>query len=472
MATRLHFGGLLLVAIFGCLSNVNLRAQESTMSAVLASTPDRANAILYFDAKSVREFTKGTPLHDDLPESLGEIQIAGNLDLKTLETTWEIGYASFPSLPEANWIAKGVGGYVDTISGFKAIWSPRNSYLVPVGGNTLGVVRPSDRRLAGRWLSKETGANVSPYLKNLAEQGNKFVSVLLAVDLENAWSPIAIQQRIETLESLKKADIKSVANMLATIKGVRVLANRQNLDDCIISLDFGTSPASLLPVASAFFEEVLSRNNSSIPEASKWKPSVESNSLRFRGAITPATLDDLLGFFSLQRQASNVSSSDLKEPVNTTSESITLETTKSYYAKTSGLIKRVRDYSASNTGDRAQWNARMARRIDELPTLNVDPEMIDYGSKISQALRGNAVTLQQANISNATNAVVSATSGGFGNSFYGVGNGYFNDGNSPYQFKAMARGEGYSSYREMISDIDQMEADFRKRMTAKYKVQF
>jgi hypothetical protein len=433
---------------------------------VLGSTPERANAILYFDAPSVREFTKGTPLHDDLSEKLGEVRIAAGLDLKTLEPNWEIGYVTVANLPDANWLAKAVGGYADSIADKPVVWSPRNAYLVPNGNSVLGVVRPADRKLAGRWLKKETSGSAA-YLQKQAAQGLKFISVLLAVDLEDVWSPWAIQQRIESMESLKGADLKSISSVMSSIKGLRVIASRKNLDECIISLDFGNSPASLLPVAKNFFVEVLERNHSSIPEASKWTASVDGNTLSFRGTISPATLDDMLGLFTLQQQASSLPTNKSTEELTASSDSAVIEASKAYFAKTSSIIKRVRDYSAGNTGERAQWNARMANRIDELPTLNVDPELIEFGANVSQGLRGNAVTLQQTNITSSTNAMINA-----GNAYGYNNNGYYNDGNSPLQYRAMARGVGFSAYKELISAIDQMEGDIRRRMTEKFKVQF
>ena len=75
-----------------------------------------------------------------------------------------------------------------------------------------------------------------------------------------------------------------------------------------------------------------------------------------------------------------------------------LEASKEYFSKVTGIVDRVRNYSASNTGDRAQWNARLANRIDELPTLNVDSDLVDFGVRVSKGLRGNVVAMQQANI--------------------------------------------------------------------------
>ena len=350
-------------------------------------------------------------------------------------------------------------------------------------GNVLGIVRPSDRKLVSRWLNKEVGSGSSEYLKKHAVQGSKFISLLLAVDLQDTWSPIALEQKLVGFESLKGLDMKSVATTLSSVHGIRIIVGRRNLNECIISLDFGSSPANLLPVATNFFVEVLQRSQSSMPEASKWVASLDGNTIAFRGSVTVESLDHLLGIFSVHRQAANIPSADLEPIQDPTSESALLETNKTYYAKSTNIIKRVRDYSASNTGSRAQMNGQMARRLDDLPTLNVDPELVNFAVAVSQGLRGNMVALQQTNIQANATALANnagATSTGYQGGYVGAYGGwhaghsytYYDDSNSMNRYADMAQAQGNYSYRELIAQIDAMEAEIRRRMTEKYKVQF
>jgi len=457
---------LLLVA---CTLSLSLRSnsQEPSLADVLASSPDRPNALFYMDTPLVRKFVTGTPLFAELSDKLGEVRIASELDFKTLEPTWEVGYATVSGLPDASLVAASVGGYVDSIAGKTVVWSPRKSYLVPMPGGVLGLVRPSDRKLASRWLNKETSGGGVSYLQKQAAQGTKFISVLLAIDLEDVWSPITIKQRLEALESLKSADKNAIAATLSTIKGMRVIVSKKNLEESIISLDFGTSPSGLLPVAKAFFVEVLARNHSAIPEASTWNASVDGNTLSFRGKIAPETLDDLIGIFTVHGQVDPSSSND-SSSANNSAEAKAVGAAKTYFDKTASIVKRVKDYSATNSGDRAQWNGRMAKRLDDLPTLNVDPALVDYATKVSQALRGNMVNIQQTNIAGGTNAIVNSGVSAYGNAY----NGYYYDVNSPYQYLASARGQAFSSYREVIAQIEEMERTIRREMTDKYQFQF
>ena len=255
-----------------------------------------------------------------------------------------------------------------------------------MGDELVGMVRPADRQLVSRWLKNEKG-RASGFLTKHALQSSQFFAALLAVDLEDVWSPIALQDKLTGFTSIKAINSKQLISLLSSIRGSRVVVSKKNLDDCIVSIEFGSSPEFLLPVAKDFFVEVLDRNQSSIPDASDWTPSVDGNVLAFRGKISPATLDDLIGVFTAQHLQDRLSRSESESSGN--SEQLVLNASKAYFDKVVGIVDRVRSYSAHGTGDRAQWNARLANRIDELPTLNVDSDLIDFGVRISSGLRGN-----------------------------------------------------------------------------------
>lgn len=161
-----------------------------------------------------------------------------------------------------------------------------------------------------------------------------------------------------------------------------------------------------------------------------------------------------------------------------------LTATKAYFVKILGYIKRVRDFEAQNTGERASINGTYARLIDEMPTLTVDKELVDFGVRISQALRGNMVTLQQINISmaeakvvnNAGVPVVGVSAGYYGGYFGGVYYSrpgyYYDQSNAPYKYDAVAAAQGYFYYRAVIAKIDEAVGLIRRRMTDKFQVQF
>ena len=169
--------------------------------------------------------------------------------------------------------------------------------------------------------------------------------------------------------------------------------------------------------------------------------------------------------------------------------SLIAENTRDYFKKVIVQVHRVRDYSASNTGERAQWNGNTANRIDQLPTLNIDPDMVNFGAEVAKALRTNMVSMQMTNIATGAAAVANdagtqgfstATAGGryaggvssaLANYGYGGGGGFV-DPNSPVKYFQLGQAQGNSAFKQMIAQLEQALSDMRRTMTDRYKIQF
>jgi hypothetical protein len=137
----------------------------------------------------------------------------------------------------------------------------------------------------------------------------------------------------------------------------------------------------------------------------------------------------------------------------------------------------------------------MANRLDELPTLDVDPQMVMFGAEVAKALRNNMMSMQLVNIAQGAAAVASdAGTSGFstataGGTYAGSGGGYggygyggygsygsyggnFVDPNSPVKYYQLGQARGNSSFKELMAQLEQSIADMRRVMTDKYKIQF
>jgi len=474
------------------------RANEPSLGDVLQSCPKPANAILHGDVNAIRTLSMGTPLEFDMPAGVDRVKIAAELNFSTLQPSWEIGYAAMKAAPNADAIAKRLGGYVDSVNNRPVIWTPNQMYLVPLQNEVLSIVRPADRKFLGQWLKRDRSPSVSDYLKRAAGAQLGDVAALIAVDLEDLMSAEILEQNLVGLKSLAGKDVKKIARAIAGMQGVTLSVNKGSLAETVITLEFKEAPAELAPIAKTFFNEVFERRGSAIGDFSKWSQTASSDGkvLKFTGEITHEALDDLLGLFTIHRHTNgnNAAASDNADaikpaPAQESSASVIAENSKEYFKKVTQVVHRVRDYSANNTGERAQWNANMANRIDEMPTLNIDVDLVQFASEVAKALRTNSVSMQLTNIASGaqavandagstgdTSAVFSGTSVqnlGYGYASFGYGgNGNYADPNSPTKYYQMGQAKGNASFKQMMAQMEQAISDMRRTMTNKYKVQF
>jgi hypothetical protein len=480
-------------------SAVFCNAAEPTMLDVLKSCPKTANAFVQGDLVALRKLTLGSPLQADLPSNVSRVRIAAELDLEALQPDWEIGYAALDKMPTAEAIAQREAGYVDTLGNRSIVWTPNERYLIPLADNVLSIVRPADRKFVGQWLKKDRSNTISPYLQQWAATELANFSTLISVDLEDVVSAEVLLEKLPRAKSLTGRNIQAVAKSISELKGMSIEVAKDALN-ATVSIEFKTPATELQPVAKDFFAEVLAVRGISLSEYSSWKvqSTNEGKTFVFTGPISAQTLDDLLGMFTLHRGSSSVeaaSNTSTSAPSSTapTSESVIAENTKNYFKKVVNTVHRVRDYSANNTGERAQWNGNMANRIDELPTLDVDQQMVMFGAEVAKALRNNMMSMQLVNISQGAAAVANdAGTSGFstataGGTYAGSGGGYggyggygsygsyggnFVDPNSPVKYYQLGQARGNSSFKELMAQLEQSIADMRRIMTDKYKIQF
>ena len=469
---------------------------EPSMLDVLRSCPKTANAIVQGDMVALRKLTLGSPLHEDLPGNVVRVRIAAELDLESFQPDWEIGYAAVEKTSTAESIALREGGYVDTLQGRSIVWTPNEMYLVPLADNVVSIVRPADRKFVGQWLKKDRSNVISSYLQQVAGRLTDRQSVSIAVDLEDVLSMGVLNEKLAQSKSLQGKNIEAIAKSLSSVQGITISVASDALEATVL-IDFLNAPTELTPVAKAFFAEVLTARGMQLDEFSQWKMSAvsEGKTLSFTGPIASETLDDLLGMFTVHRASRGVTpvtktDSPATPTAPQTSPSVVAENTKDYFRKVINIVHRVRDYSANNTGERAQWNGNMANRIDEMPTLEVDPQMVMFGAEVAKSLRSNSMSMQLTNISQGAAAVAAdagtgafstatavGTMAGMGYGYGGYGNygsygGNFVDPNSPVKYYRMGQAQGNTSFKELMARLEQSLADMRRTMTEKYKIQF
>jgi hypothetical protein len=466
---------------------------EPSMLDVLRSCPKTANAMVQGDMVALRKLTLGSPLHEDLPGNVVRVRIAAELDLESFQPDWEIGYAAVEKTSTAESIALREGGYVDTLQGRSIVWTPNEMYLVPLADNVVSIVRPADRKFVGQWLKKDRSNVISSYLQQVAGRLTDRQSVSIAVDLEDVLSTGVLNEKLAQSKSLQGKNIEAIAKSLSSVQGITISVASDALEATVL-IDFLNAPTELTPVAKAFFAEVLTARGMQLDEFSQWKLSAvsEGKTLSFTGPIASETLDDLLGMFTVHRASRGVTKTDSPATPTApqTSPSVVAENTKDYFRKVINIVHRVRDYSANNTGERAQWNGNMANRIDEMPTLEVDPQMVMFGAEVAKSLRSNSMSMQLTNISQGAAAVAAdagtgafstatavGTMAGMGYGYGGYGNygsygGNFVDPNSPVKYYRMGQAQGNTSFKELMARLEQSLADMRRTMTEKYKIQF
>lgn len=123
------------------------------------------------------------------------------------------------------------------------------------------------------------------------------------------------------------------------------------------------------------------------------------------------------------------------------------------------------------------WDDKFARKIDALPILNVDPDLINYGANVSSLLRGAGLTIRNTNLQAGVQKIGNQTTtvgGAVANPYSGT-TGFVNLYSPTHineKITQQARQTGMSAHLKNMSQIDQMTADVRRDMTMRYQIEF
>jgi hypothetical protein len=283
-------------------------------------------------------------------------------------------------------VADMVKGNITMLTGFDSLESGNDSYLVKLSDNVLASYAPANRQAVICWLQnqpKSTGG-LSPYLSQAAKFADENADVIISFDMQHVLDPSEIAKRIQNFESLKGVDADTAVKVLETLQGLTLGITVKSGITGSIKIDFTDNPMLLTNVAKAFLLEALGKRGLMIDDFENWELKHSNNQFLMSGPLSPAGL----------RQISLLINHPLREVVSASStEGGVTQTdmgtsTKQYYDQVNQILEDFRSRpQVKNLNTYASWFDRFARKIDELPVLNVDDAMIQFGQSVSNQFR-------------------------------------------------------------------------------------
>ncbi|MBS0266240.1 MAG: hypothetical protein JSS02_30200 [Planctomycetes bacterium] len=489
------------------MKTIHSQRMWASMALVLASTsavalggdwpklldhpPVGANAVVLVNGESLRfaaaklqRFKDGeqaaaaNAMLAELPDELKQALIVANLDFGSLDPIWEVASATVSKkLPTPKGISENEGGYVDQISGRSVIWSPRNRYFVPVAADRMVVHLPASRAAVSRWL-KGRGKTTQPlpdYLKKTVDRAADNIAVVVAVDVADAISATQAAEKVQTLKAAAdaKLDAQLLGKLLGDLMGFTFTVTVKDQFIGELRLDFETAPDLLKIAGRDLVLESLSRRGMLIAEMQKWSGAVEGKSFVMGGPLDAHSVLEVLSFFNGTPTTSDGTQDSLgnSEAQAAADKNAKIQkASQRYFAGTQRILQECRTTKGLSIPERGVFNDKLSRKIDQLPMLDVDPELLDYGTAVGQLLRGSGSAIRSANVAAGAQRSVAATA----EVSYGWGGGFYFNDNTAYNetLKNQARAQGMQTHLANMEQIDNMTAEIRRKMTQKYNVEF
>ncbi|NOX55373.1 MAG: hypothetical protein GXP27_13235 [Planctomycetes bacterium] len=500
------------LVLFSALSVANAAGRFDDL---LYRVPRSANALLVIDVKGVHSsplavkegwksqheasYVKKPML---LPPESDRMILASQMNPnRDFEVLWEGAVVSLtePLPPRA--IARAEGGYVDQIGGVPAVWSPSDAYIVLFEPKLMGILSPAHRQAVARWIEDGEVTRtvvVSKYLKEAADSvdGQK-TQIVLALDLKDAVQPHRLEQALNKSQLVgdDAAKKQKWAKIVSSIRGVTLSVQIGRTAQGTLRVDFSESTSPFGKDAKALVLGVLDEYGVGIDELQQWKTRLDGESIVMQGELSTPGMRRI--FSLLELPTTNFTAADelpqespgSSSPSSRTSEDkekAVVEASQTYFKSVSTLLNDLQEEFRTNRDARRSLSAvfleRYAKRIDRLPILHVDEELLAYGMKVAETLRSTSIASRQAGVRAGVRKAQGAGYYGYRGYGYSYGARYGTSYNDYYTArtrsseKTQIRREEDAKARQVRfqnwKEIQDATAAIRAKMTKKYKVPF
>lgn len=465
---------------------------ETPFSPLLKQVSPDANVLVMIDAERIRRTDFGRSVaasegdasassHIVARSEVSQILLAAHIrGFRESMIDWQTALLLTNTEPSVAGVAANYGGSVEEIGPTEYAVLPYGAVAVSTGKNILAVLTPPDRQQVSRIvrLSKTTKpAPPSEFLVSTAAQLGPKADALIAVDLEGMFARSQILAYVQSSETFRdKADVRiGAANVLESLKSLTIRVRFRDQPTAELTLEFSKSVPDTTAWGKDLFEEVLSDTGAWISDIENWQARREDNRVILEG---PLSLSGLRQMFSLVEFPTEVPT-EYQPDAKLSPEEEKRRMAKASLARFRACDKLVEDLKKDNKaktqrpGENALWFDRYARQIEVLPSLNVDPEVLEYCDDVVLRLRVQATRYRMASLRISQEQTQPSYFWGYFTNYYGNTYSYWTRQESDAaRTKRYERAGAAMDRAEQFQAIAEEGVKVRRSMTARYKAEF
>jgi hypothetical protein len=442
--------------------------------------PENVNTIGLIDLGALNNSELGKALGwalkpelTNLPETVGKLAVAGRFN-PAAGHQWQYGVAELNRDVSAEEIARRRKGTVTTVGSRQAVMTPQHMAIIELGKRLVGIMMTTNRQEIRRWVDIGDAAStmsVNPYLRDFIKETSA-AQLRFGLDTADLFDPQGVRRALAALPAMadKKDQVEAIASHISNMKGVNFGSLR---------VDFDSDVSSLSGMAADLIKDVLQEQGLWLSDFDSWKADVRGKTIYFSGKMTEAGLRQAMTILLSVEQS-------MHSIAETTPTDTPASISKRYFNGVTNLVDDLRRQMRSlrSTREFAYWYEHTARKIDQLPSVGVDPDLLNFGGTMSDKFRamGASCRGQSIDVNNLVSYRRSGTtvsgSAGVG-AAWGYGFGYATGGvwfNNNYADVAQQMSDTVAqASRDRVriwESIDQYTGEIRRTLSQRFGVEF
>jgi hypothetical protein len=433
-------------------------------------------------------FAAGLP---SLPPNVLRAVLASELHLDTFQPAWIAAIYELSKDADVLRAERDYKGTKDTVEGLTCLALPNGAYLVLFEPRVVGALAPANRQALAKWIREVKTSNaprLSEFLAKAAKPMESNADIIMAIDSTDALPPEAIKARIGSAESLanSKVDMDQLATMLAGMKGIAAEVDITTEAKGKVSVSFSSDAGLLKPFGKPLLIEALNNRGAAIDEFESWPSSIRGDDLVMEGTLGRSGLRRILSFIEHPVHSLAMTSDEQAATSEEDKKTAVVNSSLKYFKSINSLMDDIHDRNrdAKTLGQVGMWMNKYADKVDALPMLNVDDELLNFGASVSARLRQSGTAVQGIGIRSAAQEAqvyqqysgYAYGGGGVGPYGWNAGGGYYFEYNNVdaerRAIRQQEKAKGATDARSILQTIKDDTATVRRDMTQKYMVQF
>lgn len=296
---------------------------------------------------------------------------------------------------------------VETLGVSRAVHGQSDALFLEVQPGLFGVLTPAHRQDAARW-SRQMAAGGDPQLSpNLLQAAQTPGHIVLAMDFEHLLDPQQVRRRLGA-EPVFLTAPELVARMAQQLSGLRTVTMSITIGEQFAAVVTCSFAAPLQDSANLFrsvFVSILHDLGVGIDEFDAAAASVNGSDLQLQTNLSEESVRRILTLIvppaphpqSVAAAPPTPPKGNVtKTPVRPGPRDFPGRATQQYVLAVDKMIDnlKVANRNAQTYERTATWHDNFARRIADLPTVGVDPDVVNYGLKIAEDFRALSASLR------------------------------------------------------------------------------
>ncbi|MBI5761202.1 MAG: hypothetical protein HZA46_21990 [Planctomycetales bacterium] len=332
------------------------------------------------------------------PPSVQVSALAALIDPETMRIGWEFGIVKLKQPFSMTDLARRELTNVEKLDGHSIVTSSRRTYYLELVPQTIAVTTHQNRQDMARWLKfakSNKQVAVSDYLRSAVQQAAGKDLYLLAVDLQDSLHQEEVRLRLEHSQALadQKVDLDALTKIVTSVRGLRVNVQVSKTINATVRVDFAADLTPFAKVMPRLVLNSLERMGADIEELHQAEAKVEGNSVVIEHSLSEPSLRRLISL--IRPQAGSLETDEPPVP-GAVADANRLAASQRFYKAVNTLLNDLEKHArkSKNYATSAHWFDTYAKQVDQLPTRDVDADLLAYAGSVSSKLRAVAGSLR------------------------------------------------------------------------------